>query len=170
MAKTITDFLDYASPTTPDFEWFNLHKLARETVDSFSEMLNNTTCRIKLTIPDNLDIYADRQLMQLALSHLLKNSCYASRNLKKPVTLSVFDEPDKEQIVIEVKDEGEGFDDSIKEKLTDPFFSNREDTAGLGLAIVKQIVTSHDGTMEINGSKDKGCTVRIILPLPDATP
>jgi two-component system sensor histidine kinase PilS (NtrC family) len=170
MAKTITDFLDYARPTTPDFEWFNLHKLARETADSFSEMLNNTTCQIKLTIPDNLDIYADRQLMQLALSHLLKNSCYASRNLKKPVTLSVFDEPDKEQIVIEVKDEGEGFDDSIKEKLTDPFFSNREDTAGLGLAIVKQIVTSHDGTMEINGSKDKGCTVRIILPLPDATP
>ncbi len=171
MARTITDFLDYARPTAPDLEWFNLHKLAMETADDFSTTVNsNTACQIDLVIPENLDICADRQLMQLALSHLLNNSCYASRNNRKPITLSVFDEPDLELIVIEVKDEGEGFDDSIKEKLTEPFFSNREDTAGLGLSIVKQIVTSHDGKIEINGSKDKGCTVRITLPLSSTTP
>ena len=33
MARTITDFLHYARPATPDPQWFNLRRLARETVD-----------------------------------------------------------------------------------------------------------------------------------------
>lgn len=171
MARTITDFLDYARPATPDPDWFNLRQMARETADDVANLVNsNRSCTIELAIPEDLDIYADRQLMQLALSHLLRNSCYASRNSTSPVILSVIDEHDHGHIHLEIKDHGEGFAPEIKDKLIVPFFSAREDTAGLGLAIVNQIVTSHNGEMEISGSEGQGCTVRIILPLPEITP
>ncbi|HER62934.1 MAG TPA: PAS domain S-box protein, partial [Desulfobacteraceae bacterium] len=93
MARTITNFLDYARPAVPDPEWFNLLKLATETADTVSEIMSdeNTPCRIQLTIPERLEIYADRQLIQLALGHLLKNSCYASRKKGSPVYLSAVD-------------------------------------------------------------------------------
>ena len=42
------------------------------------------------SIPDNLQIYADQQLLSLALSHLLRNSCYASRNTSEPIVISAF--------------------------------------------------------------------------------
>lgn len=171
MARTITDFLDYARPAIPDPDWFNLRQMARETADDVANLVNsNRSCTIELAIPENLDIYADRQLLQLALSHLLRNSCYASRNSTSPVILSVIDEHDHGHIRLEIKDHGEGFAPEIKDKLIVPFFSAREDTAGLGLAIVNQIVTSHNGEMEISGSEGQGCTVRIILPLPEITP
>jgi two-component system sensor histidine kinase PilS (NtrC family) len=172
MARTITNFLDYARPATPTTEWFNLRKLAMETTDAISKIMRNEniSCRIQLTIPDRLEIYADRQLIQLALGHLLKNSCYASRKNQAPIFLSAIDEADGNQIIIEVKDQGEGFAAELKEKMTDPFFSTREDTAGLGLAIVQQIVASHGGEMEINGGENQGCTVRITLPTPESTP
>lgn len=171
MARTITDFLDYARPATPEPEWFNLLNLARETIDDVTEnQCNNILCKIKLTIPVNLDIYADKQLIQLAISHLLRNSCYASRNCNKPILLSVFDEHNLDQIVIEVRDEGEGINSKTIREMTEPFFSTREDTAGLGLSIVQQIVDKHDGKMVISGSENEGCTIRIILPQPKATP
>jgi len=171
MARTITDFLDYARPATPEPEWFNLLNLARETVDDVTENhCHNTLCKIKLTIPVNLDIYADKQLIQLAISHLFRNSCYASRNHNTPIFLSVPDEYNNDQIIIEVKDEGEGFDSATMKEMTEPFFSTREDTAGLGLAIVQHIVDKHDGKMNISGSENEGCTIRIILPQPKATP
>ena len=171
MARTITDFLDYARPATPEPEWFNLLNLARETIDDVTEnQCNNILCKIKLTIPVNLDIYADKQLIQLAISHLLRNSCYASRNCNKRILLSVFDEHNLDQIVIEVRDEGEGINSKTIREMTEPFFSTREDTAGLGLSIVQQIVDKHDGKMDISGSENEGCTIRIILPQPKATP
>lgn len=172
MARTVTDFLDYARPTTPVPEWFNLRQMAQESADKVAKMFtSNKSCTIELAIPEKLDIWADRQLLQLALIHLLKNSCHASRNTTKPVTLSVLDaQHDHEQIIIEIQDQGEGFSQEIKDKLIIPFFSAREDTAGLGLAIVNQIVVGHKGTIEINGEQGQGCVVRIILPLPDMTP
>jgi two-component system sensor histidine kinase PilS (NtrC family) len=171
MARTITDFLDYARPATPEPEWFNLLNLARETVvDVIENQCRNTLCTIKITIAIDLDIYADKQLIQLAISHILRNSCYASRNCSKPIFLSVFDEHEKDQIVIEIKDEGEGIDATVRREMIEPFFSTREDTAGLGLTIVQQIINKHDGSMDISGSEKIGCTVRITLPQPKTTP
>jgi len=149
----------------------NLLNIATESVEDVTEnQCSNTLCKSKLTIPVNLDIYADKQLIQLAISHLLRNSCYASRNHNTPIFLSVPDEHNNDQIIIEVKDEGEGFDSATMKEMTEPFFSTREDTAGLGLTIVQQIVDKHDGKMNISGSKNEGCTIQIILPQPKATP
>ncbi|HDK43229.1 MAG TPA: PAS domain-containing sensor histidine kinase, partial [Desulfobacteraceae bacterium] len=46
----------------------------------------------------------------------------------------------------------------------------RADATGLGLAIVQQIVTSHQGSIDIDSREGRGCTVRIHLPLPGSTP
>ncbi len=169
MAGTITNFLDYARPSTPDPQWFNLRKLVSETIEDVMEKCTGRQCRVDTYIPGDLDIWADGQLLQLALSHLLKNSCYASRNTSTPVSVSITEETAGNIITIEVRDEGEGFAPEIQEKLTIPFFSTREDAAGLGLAIVEQIVHGHDGKMEITGGRDQGCTVRIFLPQPGET-
>lgn len=174
MANTITDFLHYARPATPEPQWFNLLRLAREIVERLPGENDHGGCVIQLAIPDDLDICADRSLLQLALIHLLKNSCYAARNSPEPVVLYGAEEKQNEEgeeyIVIEVRDKGMGLDQSIRDKVFDPFFSTREDAAGLGLAIVKQIVASHFGTVSIEGNQDQGSTVRIRLPLPAATP
>lgn len=173
LGRTITDFLDYARPKKPKLQWFNLSQLCQETIARLPED-NDVHCQIQTEIPEDLALYADRQLIQLALIHLLKNSCYASANAGEPVLLQAGqdDTPGDggRYVIIEIRDSGIGIDPAIKDKLFDPFFSTREDTAGMGLAIVKQIVTNHFGTIEIEGVPDMGCTVLIRLPLPESTP
>jgi len=173
MAKTITEFLHYARPTTPEPQWFNLRKLADETVEQLTSE-NTVTCPIRVEIADTLDIYADRQQLQLALLHLLCNSCYAAKNSLEPVVIQAAEVTanghEAEQVVIDISDQGEGVDPGIADKIFEPFFTTREDTAGLGLTIVRQIVASHNGTIALIPGRERGCTVRVQLPLPLAIP
>lgn len=170
MADTITDFLHYARPMNPSPQWCNLYELANEVKRSIDKEKNRKySCQITISIAQDLQIYADEQLLSLALTHLLKNGCYASRDSGEPVILSAFNDAAAGQVVIEVKDKGEGFSNKIKGQLFDPFFSTRDDTAGLGLAIVQQIINSHGGTMELAGEVNKGCRVVLTFPNPEST-
>jgi two-component system, NtrC family, sensor histidine kinase PilS len=173
MARTINDFLDYARPTVPDRQWFNFRRLVLETVDRLKADTVFANCTVKVDIPDDLDLCADRQLLQLALSHLLHNSCYAARNNPESIEIAAREEDGNDRgacFVIEIRDRGEGFDPAMADKLFEPFFSTREDTTGLGLSIVKQIVAGHSGTIAMENLPDHGCLMRIRLPLPDTTP
>jgi signal transduction histidine kinase len=75
-----------------------------------------------------------------------------------------------EQVIIDIKDQGEGVDPGIVDKVFEPFFTTREDTAGLGLTIVRQIVAGHGGTIALIPGRERGCTISIRLPLPLAAP
>ena len=173
MSKTITDFLHYARPATPEPQWFKLRRLAEETVELLTSE-DASSSPIRVEIPETLLIHADRQQLQLALLHLLRNSCYAAKNSPEPVVVQAgaihANGPEAEQVVIDIRDQGEGIDPGIVDKAFEPFFTTREDTAGLGLTIVRQIVASHHGTIALIPGRERGCTVRIQLPLPVATP
>ena len=173
MANTITDFLHYARPATPDPQWCNLRRLTEETVAMLAGE-GNGHCPIRIDIAENLDLSADRQLLQLALLNLLRNSCHAARDAGEPVIIEAREisenGDEKNQVVIEVRDQGPGFDPALADRLFEPFFSTREDTSGLGLPIVRQIAAAHHGTIELIPGPEKGCIARITLPLPVATP
>jgi len=80
----------------------------------------------------------------------------------------------KDQVIIDIEDDGDGIRDDQKELVFKPFY--RADSArnidtygnvGLGLSITKEIIMGHHGTISLeNGEVLKGLRVRVILPLP----
>jgi two-component system sensor histidine kinase HydH len=62
-------------------------------------------------------------------------------------------------------DSGPGIDDSIRDKIWDPFFTHKDKGTGLGLGIVKQIIEAHDGLITITNAGQGGALVEILLPL-----
>ena len=71
------------------------------------------------------------------------------------------------EIVLEVRDEGSGIPDALRERIFDPFFTTKEPGkgTGLGLAIVHRIVAAHAGRIELDNS-GAGAVFRVHLPLP----
>jgi signal transduction histidine kinase len=70
-------------------------------------------------------------------------------------------------IAIEVTDTGRGMTDTVRRKAFDPFYTTKDvgGGTGLGLAITKNIIDKHNGRIEINSSKGKGTTIRLLLPV-----
>ncbi|NOX80538.1 MAG: PAS domain S-box protein [Deltaproteobacteria bacterium] len=169
MARAITDFLHYARPDRLQYQWFNLRRLAEETVEGvIADGGRHPGCSISIEVPATLDVCADRQQIQIALAHLLKNSCYASRDTTEPVIISGREESREGRDGVELKviDRGTGIAPEIRDRLFAPFTTTRADATGLGLAVVQQIVISHGGSIDVESREGRGCTVRIHLPLP----
>ena len=71
---------------------------------------------------------------------------------------------------IEVRDEGPGVPEDIKQKLFTPFFTTKASGSGLGLAISSQIVKGHGGELTCQNAPGGGAVFAFSLPLPKARP
>ncbi|WP_456473419.1 two-component system sensor histidine kinase NtrB [Desulfolithobacter sp.] len=171
MARTINEFLQFARPAPLQYEWFNLGNLVRECVHQLQQNREEQSAwLIELDIPEHLDGWGDRQQIQCILMHLMENSCAASSETRNPIVVRAGEEKEEgKKIWLEVVDQGSGMDPEIRERIFEPFFTTRENGTGLGLAIVQHIAKNHGGSVEIISSPGQGCTVRIILPLPESS-
>jgi len=144
--------------------------LVKEVSDLFKPLANENGVTLSMDIeaglpPVTIDSYRIRQSLHNLLANSLRYT--PSGGL---IHLRVFEE--KEKIVVEIKDTGEGINSEHLEHLFDRFYrvdsSRTKDTGGtgLGLAIVKAIIESHDG--QVSAKSDgigKGSTFSFTLPI-----
>jgi signal transduction histidine kinase len=105
------------------------------------------------------------------LLNLINNAFHAVRNVENPkIVVSTKNLGDK--IEIQVKDNGHGIPDDIKDKIFQPFFTTKAagEGTGLGLSLSYDIVTKgHRGTIELNTKPGEGSEFTIRLPRANRT-
>jgi nitrogen fixation/metabolism regulation signal transduction histidine kinase len=70
--------------------------------------------------------------------------------------------------VIEITDNGTGFDTTIGEHLYDAMYTTKDpiNNPGLGLTVAQKIVIDHGGRLELSSAKGVGTTAKISFPRP----
>jgi two-component system sensor histidine kinase PilS (NtrC family) len=171
MARTITEFLQFARPAAIQPEWFDFNRLVDEVLAQLRAVTNTmVAATVFKEIDERLDCWADRQQMQTILSHLLENACQAAAAQPGSVVIVASEHTvaGQGELCVEIRDQGPGIPQELREKVFAPFFSSRTDGTGLGLAIVRQIVENHGGRIEIDSSADYPCIMRLHLPVPQS--
>ncbi len=64
----------------------------------------------------------------------------------------------------EVRDDGPGIPDEIRQQIFAPFFTRREGGIGLGLTFVQRVVREHKGTLSVQSEVGGGSVFRVELP------
>jgi len=111
-------------------------------------------------IPE-IECYPER--LVLLWTHILSNAIGA---VKGEGDISIFAKIIDKEIMVSIKDNGEGISPEIQQKIFEPFFTTKKagEGAGLGLHISKQIVSEHKGS--ISFTSEIGITIfEIRLPL-----
>jgi signal transduction histidine kinase len=67
-------------------------------------------------------------------------------------------------VCLAVIDSGRGFDESVAQRLFEPFFTTRAAGTGLGLATVHEIVRDHGGAMNVQSKPEHGSRFEVWLP------
>jgi nitrogen fixation/metabolism regulation signal transduction histidine kinase len=105
--------------------------------------------------PSELDVYADRDLLEPVLINLLRNAWQATASAEK-ARVSVRGRFNRRHnIVIEIADNGKGVPASIASKIFVPFFTTKDSGSGVGLALARQVMIAHGGFIRV-GSNDAG--------------
>ena len=72
-------------------------------------------------------------------------------------------------IIITVTDDGVGMNRNVVDRITDPFFTTRQDQGGtgLGLYISYSIIQAHNGDMTFSSNPGEGTVVIVKIPVAD---
>lgn len=109
-----------------------------------------------------LNINMQKQLLRMALFHILRNAVEATPAGGK-ITVETFEDEDK--AVLTVRDTGYGIAREDIDNIFNPYFSTKKHGFGMGLPLVKQIISEHLGRMEVESEAGKGSCFRMIFPV-----
>ncbi|PLX17083.1 MAG: hypothetical protein C0601_08395 [Candidatus Muiribacterium halophilum] len=159
--ELVGGFLDYARAEKYDYKPFDIKDSLEGVVFFFKKA--NKDIDIDLEIDgEDFKLKGDSSRIEQAFLNILVNSREAiidREDKKMSIKLKAYDD----RFDMEFYDNGKGIDEDKKEKVFDPFFTDRENGNGLGLSIVYNVISMHDGSIRIDSKKDE--YTRIIITI-----
>ena len=170
--RLITDYSqilkDELAISSEEMEDLDLKPIVESVVDDFNNIYiekKNVNIKLNTSGMNNYIIKGISNRIEQIIANLLDNSVSFSKN-GSIVTVDLDD--NKNDIILKVSDQGEGFKESDIKKVFDRFYSNRPENfgehSGLGLNIVKNLVQIHKGEIHASNSPKGGAMIEIKFP------
>lgn len=161
----VNSFLSFAKPLKVLPSRVDLKPLIEDTLEPLEKEMEAKGIDSSITFPrGSLSITGDPVLLKQAFTNLFRNSIDAMR---EGGVLSVEVIQDWERASVKIRDTGCGIPQDELSRVFTPFFSLTEGGVGLGLPIAHRIVTSHEGSIDIESEEGVGTTVTVHLPMED---
>jgi signal transduction histidine kinase len=125
---------------------------------------NNKTVSILFEPKQDIIVQADKVRIYGVISNLLKNAIHFTN--EGTIHIAAAEKMDYNEVIVSVKDTGEGIDPEIFPRLFTKFTTSSVTGTGLGLFISKSIVEAHGGKIWAQNNSDGiGATFYFSLPL-----
>ncbi len=126
--------------------------------------LSQSGIELNIQLPGQaIYLQIDQYLIEQVLINLVKNAREALQNSHNPsITLSAF-RTMRGNINLVVQDNGPGIADEVKENIFVPFYSTKNRGSGVGLSLSKQIMTLHDGKIQVEDAPGGGALFRLVF-------
>jgi len=161
----------HLSATIDDFrDFYKVNKEAKES--TYDEILSGVLSIIKVPIENKgikleFDLLCHEKLITFpneikqVVMNLLKNAedALLAKDIKDP-TIYIRTYKDGYKYVLEIEDNAGGIDESIIDKIFDPYFSTKtkKDGTGLGLYMSKMIIEDHcKGSLSVFNTQNGAC-------------
>ena len=144
-----------------DFETIDLNEMIFCCTDRVNNIAIKSNIVINVNAPSSAyKIKGDREKLERALINILSNCI---RYAESKIEIS-FKPTEKKKIIIEISDDGPGFNKEEINSIFDRFYKGNKGNFGLGLAITKNIIEKHEGTIKA-ANLQPGALFIIELPL-----
>ena len=163
-SKTIIDeFSHYGKLKSINKEEMDISYLLEDIKLVLMPLFKANKATLEITTKDDIYIEGDYNKLKQVFINLLKNTIEAKKE-NNQLEVSVVIKSKRNKVTIIVKDNGIGMNEEILNKISEPFFTTKENGTGLGLAFSKEVIELHKGTFKISSIENKGTTITITLP------
>lgn len=168
MSQLIEDLLAYSRMERRPLQGsaVDVRRLVESTIDSRSREIAEHGATVKVTLKPLIAL-ADPEGLDIVFRNLIDNALKFSRDSTPPV-IEITGRANNETIIVEVRDNGIGFDMRFHERIFNIFqrLQRAEDYpgTGVGLAIVRRAVERMGGRVWASSTPGKGATFVVELP------
>ncbi len=140
-------------------EELDLALLLDETIDEMSLYKNKRIEYIK-NYEDEIYVLGDYNRLKQVLINIFKNSLEAIKDEGMIIAEII----KKRDIIIKIKDNGEGISPETLKKIKEPFFTTKKNGTGLGVPLSIEIIEAHGWTINYDSVLGSGTIVSIVIP------
>jgi len=159
--KLVTSLAEYARPKPNNADTFDISTVIDRVIFLLQRKINEENITLDVNMENDLKVAGDpTQLMQVFIN-LILNSIEA---IEKQGHIKIDGYASTDFVCVKIIDNGSGIPEENLKKITDPFFTMRQEGTGLGLYICKKLLEKHNGKMHFHSSLGQGTTVEITLP------
>ena len=168
LERLVADLLQLASLDARQFSLrprpLDAVTTVRDAFDAFQPGAEELGIDLQLDAPEALPAYMDPERLGQIIANLVENALkYATHRVRVTVT-------QREDLVLEVRDDGPGIDPTELAAVFERLYTARGAPAravgtGLGLAIVRELVAAMGGRVSASSDPDGGATFTVRLPV-----
>jgi two-component system nitrogen regulation sensor histidine kinase NtrY len=171
IGRMVDEFSAFARMPAAEMKDVDLREVVRAAM--FAEEFAHRDIEYAVALPDTaVSIRCDSRHLNRLLTNILQNAHEAIDaragdavpNLGAGV-ISIALETEGNTAQLLIQDNGIGLPAEGRERLVEPYVTNREKGTGLGLAIVKKIMEEHGGRMLLEDGVGGGALIRLSFPL-----
>jgi signal transduction histidine kinase len=151
----------------PNFIHTNLLELVTEEVYFAQKTANIKNIAIVTDVSEEIEVNLDQHMIASTIRNFLNNAIKFSHENSE---IRLCGKIEEYNVIIEVIDNGIGMSDDVQAKLFNvgervtTLGTNNEKGFGLGLIMSRNFIELHNGRIEIDSEKNKGTTMRVVMP------
>ena len=165
----INNLLQYTRPgqMVDQLQQLDVNRVTRDTLALVRHVLDKQGVEVEQLYDSAVGkVQGNRQQLQQVLVNLLLNAANALEGAGK-IHLSTHvwhSSAGAPGVEIRVRDEGRGMDESVLEKIFQPFFTTREGGNGLGLSVSRSLIRRYGGDIGVQSVSGQGSCFSVYLP------
>ncbi|CAM3283388.1 GAF domain-containing protein [Corallococcus sp. ZKHCc1 1396] len=166
--RMVGALLDYTRPRNPVLQNEDLPRVLQDSLEAAkAQGATERPVRISSEVEEGMPpVPMDRRLIRQALLNVAVN---AIQSMPQGGQVQVKARREayggREQLRIDVMDQGPGIPAELLHRVFEPFFTTKAQGTGMGLAVVKRILEDHRGEIAVESVPGRGTTFIFRLPL-----
>ncbi len=166
MSQTIEDFINFFRPDKPK-EPFKIAKSLEESLQILQKSLEKEHIKIEGSVDDTLEAVGVSNELSQVVINLLQNAKDAFKDkdiADKKIELKLFEEDGFAKIV--VADNAGGIEESVLERIFEPYFTTKHTAKGTGLGLFMSKMIVEKGLSGSIVAKNEGEKAMFVIKIP----
>lgn len=164
IALLIEELLKSARPMELEKSTSDLIDIVNDAIDICQDRIELQNVKLTKKLP-NLPCIGSWDVEKLAIAfvNIITNAIEAMEGITSP-QLAIYLFQNDASFVLQIDDNGKGMDADTKSNLFDPLFTNRKGGLGLGMTTTLNVISMHEGTINVNSIENQGTEITVVLP------
>jgi signal transduction histidine kinase len=161
--EVVQGFLKFTRPEDLRLQPVRVKDVFDEILPLIEPEAQKNNVRVQVDVPlDVPSVNGDAAMLRQVFLNLAINGCQA---MPSGGTLRLScGRASGNRVEVRVQDTGIGIPAEHLSKIFDLYFTTKDHGTGIGLSMVYRIVQLHDGDIEVESTKNRGTTFRVLLP------